>query len=146
MNPSNNIYQCVSDDCDKYHQKSANNELYYALYFLQVDKIKHLFEFVKKESNIFSDFESKVQNNLQEDFNILDHIFFQLLTYTSGNYHYPTLDNACFYIKNDSYKKRNRKAYQKIIEIIEIICKKFPHLITERHFEKISLCPILVLK
>ena len=124
---SKNIYPCRNWFCDKFHKSEDKEVLFDAIYFLQPARVKE----------ILQDFDEKLakESKCQDD-TMLDYIFLHLMYYRDESHEYPTLARINFFsISHPDYN--NNSSVEKICEIIEIICAKFPVLIKEEHLETV---------
>ena len=129
--PDNLVYYCKNIMCGKYHKIYSQDDLLYAIYYMEADRVKKLLRMMTLE-----DIENvKVYNR-----NILDYIIYSLLSIT-GQRTVPTLDNiwgdsfTSPYYKNNPIEILKCKKY---LELLDVVCERVPYLIEEKHFSSIN--------
>lgn len=124
--PDNLIYYCKNGKCKKYHKIFKDDQLKYAIFYMESKKANELFSLMSQ-----NEIENFKMNNCQ---NLMDYVIYSLGS-IGGQREVPTLDN----IWNDSftspfYKDKEKEKCKKYLELLKVICKYFPHLINEKHF------------
>jgi len=99
------IYLCKNWKCNKYHKFYGKERLVYAIYYLEIDRVKELINESSKEELL--NFHEIKTTNYQEFLNILEYIF----------------------LKIDSYYKSTREP---CFNLIKHICKIYPEFITNK--------------
>ena len=132
--PENLIYSCKNIACGKYHKIYKEDDLRYAIYFMESSRVKNIFQTMKIE-----DIE-KIRMHEKSTATILQYVLYSLGS-ISGQRNIPTLDNiwsdsfvSPFY-KNKSLEKLKCKKY---LELLDVICQFVPHFINEIMFTSLN--------
>lgn len=129
INPTENIYPCTIWDCDKFHKSADMNDILFdSIYFLQIDRIKELIKDIDEKNAM----ELKRSNH-----NMLDYIFLHFWSMSLGNGgKYPTLQSCNISVPDQLLDDNDIIAKQKTFQVLEIICSKYPVMITQKHFDE----------
>ncbi len=159
--PSKNIYYCKKIKCSEFHISYAGNILIDAIYFLEIARIKELLDQIDPKDTMFfnsiqiainenneitncvvNDIESEIlksNNSSNEDVNLLDFLFMNIYGGCGNKQIKRSYTKNMQFNRNRKYiNKKDIESQKKIIEIIRMICEKFPHYITKKHFEVVE--------
>lgn len=133
--PENLIYYCKNHTCDKYHKVFKDDSLRYAIFYMEANQVKKIFDTMTLDEI------EKIKMHEKMSCNILEYIINSLFS-ISGKRDVPTLDN----VSNDSFKNPFCKHKQieklkckKYLELLDVVCQYLSHFISEKMFHSMNV-------
>ncbi len=136
--PDNLIYLCKNVGCGKYHKIYEEDALRYAIYYMEANYVKKIFQTMTiNEIENVKMYEKSTQN-------ILDYTLSSLSSYSGGkNSYLPTLDNTwsnSFTNPYMNWKEIEKFKCKKYLELLDVLCEHLSHCIDEKHFKSLNCC------
>jgi hypothetical protein len=134
FNPQLDVYPCVSRNCQNYHKIVDNDgdKLWKAIFYLQPDRVKNLLDLDSIDLLNFIPTDRKPFYKNRE-YNLLDDIFGYIMIGSGGKE--PTLQSIGIHAFRSVVYPMRADVSEKACRIFEMVCQKYPHLISDNIIE-----------